>query len=231
MKCLDAFRLDGRIAVVTGASSGLGEHFAEVLASVGARVVLAARRTDKLTLAHAHHRLAALRRRAVGVLRLDALLHARQVWRQCLALGLAALLLLWSTPACAGAGLQSGELRFQAGLIGRQRLFEDLALLRVHALGLGAELPRLQPRELERDALDLRVAPLDRLRLRVDTLALFANVLALLCDVSQHSRRRLGQFDGTQGLEVLGLHRMHIEHAGIVLPLYLRGYQDIFQLP
>ncbi|WP_107313329.1 MULTISPECIES: SDR family oxidoreductase [Burkholderia cepacia complex] len=45
---LDQFRLDGRIALVTGASSGLGAHFSHLLASVGARVALAARRIDKL---------------------------------------------------------------------------------------------------------------------------------------------------------------------------------------
>jgi NAD(P)-dependent dehydrogenase (short-subunit alcohol dehydrogenase family) len=43
-----AFRLDGRVAVVTGASSGLGERFARVLAAAGARVVLAARRLERL---------------------------------------------------------------------------------------------------------------------------------------------------------------------------------------
>lgn len=48
MNALDRFRLDGRIALVTGASSGLGVHFATVLAGVGARVALAARRIDKL---------------------------------------------------------------------------------------------------------------------------------------------------------------------------------------
>lgn len=47
-KPLNRFRLDGRIALVTGASSGLGAHFARLLASVGARVVLGARRTEKL---------------------------------------------------------------------------------------------------------------------------------------------------------------------------------------
>jgi NAD(P)-dependent dehydrogenase (short-subunit alcohol dehydrogenase family) len=45
---LDRFRLDGRVAIVTGASSGLGEHFAHVLHAVGAQVVLTARRLDRL---------------------------------------------------------------------------------------------------------------------------------------------------------------------------------------
>ena len=45
---LALFRLDGRVAVVTGASSGLGDRFARVLDAVGARVVVAARRADRL---------------------------------------------------------------------------------------------------------------------------------------------------------------------------------------
>lgn len=44
----DTFRLDGRVAIVTGASSGLGERFARVLDGAGAKVVLAARRLDRL---------------------------------------------------------------------------------------------------------------------------------------------------------------------------------------
>ncbi|PQP18333.1 SDR family NAD(P)-dependent oxidoreductase [Rhodococcus opacus] len=48
MSVLDKFRLDGRIAIVTGASSGLGVAFAQALAEAGADVVLAARRVDKL---------------------------------------------------------------------------------------------------------------------------------------------------------------------------------------
>jgi NAD(P)-dependent dehydrogenase (short-subunit alcohol dehydrogenase family) len=44
----DIFRLDGRTAIVTGASSGLGVRFAEVLHAAGANVVLAARRVDRL---------------------------------------------------------------------------------------------------------------------------------------------------------------------------------------
>jgi NAD(P)-dependent dehydrogenase (short-subunit alcohol dehydrogenase family) len=48
MAVLDRFRLDGRVAIVTGASSGLGVTIALALAEAGADVVLAARRVDRL---------------------------------------------------------------------------------------------------------------------------------------------------------------------------------------
>ena len=44
----DPFSLAGHTALVTGASSGLGAHFAAVLARAGAKVALAARRVDRL---------------------------------------------------------------------------------------------------------------------------------------------------------------------------------------
>src|SRR3954470_14476644 len=48
MGVLDRFRLDDRVAVVTGASSGLGVAFAKALAEAGADVALGARRVEKL---------------------------------------------------------------------------------------------------------------------------------------------------------------------------------------
>ncbi|HUP84050.1 MAG TPA: glucose 1-dehydrogenase [Acidimicrobiales bacterium] len=43
-----SFRLDGRVVIVTGASSGLGDRFARVLHAAGATVVVAARRAERL---------------------------------------------------------------------------------------------------------------------------------------------------------------------------------------
>ena len=48
MSILDQFRMDDRVVIITGASSGLGVAFAHAFAEVGADVVLGARRTDKL---------------------------------------------------------------------------------------------------------------------------------------------------------------------------------------
>lgn len=44
----EIFQLHGKVALVTGASSGFGFHFAKILAAHGAKVVAAARRTEKL---------------------------------------------------------------------------------------------------------------------------------------------------------------------------------------
>jgi NAD(P)-dependent dehydrogenase (short-subunit alcohol dehydrogenase family) len=48
MAVLDAFRLDGRVAVVTGGSRGLGEAFARALGEAGARVAIAARDAERV---------------------------------------------------------------------------------------------------------------------------------------------------------------------------------------
>jgi NAD(P)-dependent dehydrogenase (short-subunit alcohol dehydrogenase family) len=48
MTVLERFRLDDKVAIVTGASSGLGVGFARALAEAGADVALAARRVDRL---------------------------------------------------------------------------------------------------------------------------------------------------------------------------------------
>jgi NAD(P)-dependent dehydrogenase (short-subunit alcohol dehydrogenase family) len=61
----DIFRLDGSKALVTGASSGLGRHFALTLAQAGAEIVVAARRADKLAALVAE--IEALDRRAHAV--------------------------------------------------------------------------------------------------------------------------------------------------------------------
>ena len=47
-KAMERFRVDGKIALVTGAGSGLGRQFAVALAEAGAAVALAARRREKL---------------------------------------------------------------------------------------------------------------------------------------------------------------------------------------
>ncbi|MBV1697067.1 MAG: SDR family oxidoreductase [Hyphomicrobiales bacterium] len=59
------FDLTGKVALVTGASSGLGVRFAEVLAENGAAVALVARRADRLGALKS--RLEALGKRAVAI--------------------------------------------------------------------------------------------------------------------------------------------------------------------
>src|SRR5262245_14095802 len=48
MGILDSFSLEGKVAIVTGASSGLGVAFATGLAEAGADIAICARRVDRL---------------------------------------------------------------------------------------------------------------------------------------------------------------------------------------
>ena len=48
MTSVPQFDLTGRVALVTGASSGFGAHFSRLLAAAGAAVVMGARRADRL---------------------------------------------------------------------------------------------------------------------------------------------------------------------------------------
>lgn len=111
-------------------------------------------------LAHALHRRTAAFVGAGGVGRLVAVLHALQVLGQLLAARAAR-----RVPRNRRQGrrlrLQRGQLRLQARLVLDQRLGEQHALLGAHRLGLGAELPALQPRQLQLDLVQLRIAPGD----------------------------------------------------------------------
>ena len=64
---LPSFRLDGRLAVISGASEGIGRTFAVSFAAAGAEIVLAARRTDKLAEVKAEIEAAGGRANAVTV--------------------------------------------------------------------------------------------------------------------------------------------------------------------
>ncbi|HUW78252.1 MAG TPA: glucose 1-dehydrogenase [Candidatus Nanopelagicaceae bacterium] len=65
MGLIERFRLDGRVAIVTGASSGLGVGFAETLAEAGADLVLGARRIEKVE--EVAQRVRALGREAIAI--------------------------------------------------------------------------------------------------------------------------------------------------------------------
>jgi NAD(P)-dependent dehydrogenase (short-subunit alcohol dehydrogenase family) len=65
MSILEKFKLDGKVALVTGASSGLGVAFAEGLAEAGADIAICARRVEKLE--ETRKRVEATGRRCIAV--------------------------------------------------------------------------------------------------------------------------------------------------------------------
>jgi len=62
----DLFSLHNKIALVTGASSGLGRNFALTMAKAGADIIIGARRADKLELVA--QEIAALGRKAYPII-------------------------------------------------------------------------------------------------------------------------------------------------------------------
>ncbi len=66
MTVMDLFRLNGKVAIVTGGSRGLGFWMAEALAEAGADVVLCARRLEPCEEAAGHIRVMGVRSLAVG---------------------------------------------------------------------------------------------------------------------------------------------------------------------
>jgi len=118
-------------------------------------------------LADARHRAPAAGLRAVGALGLVVVFHTTQVRGErvaarptCGRLGRCAR---GGCAGCSRGGFTPKPLQLlaQARLVLGQRLLEQAALLGVHSFGLGAELPALEPGQLEGDLLDLGLAQCD----------------------------------------------------------------------
>ena len=115
--------------------------------------------------ADTHHGLAAS---AGRVLWLMVVVHPFEVLGQCLAFRLATGVGVWGATWHLEGSLQRFELGFQVCLVGRHCFLKQLALLGIHAFGLGRKLPGLQAAQLKGDAGDLGIPELDGLGLRFD---------------------------------------------------------------
>ncbi|MNX85543.1 hypothetical protein D3C86_1173830 [compost metagenome] len=160
---LDDFCHAGRLAQHLAAAAGplaidvavheeLGRHDVQALADL---------------LADARHRAPAAGLQAVGALGLVVVFDTAQVIGERVAARPTWGRLGRCVRGCCGGRGRGGftpkplELLAQARLVLGQRLLEQAALLGVHGLGLGAELPALEPGQLEGDLLDLGLAQCD----------------------------------------------------------------------
>ena len=178
----------------------LGRHDIQLLADV---------------LANANHRPSAVRRRAVRVLGFVMVFDAAQVLGQRLALGLAARL-AGRRVLRGKLGLQRIELCLQAGLVLGQRLFKQPALLGAHRLGLGAELPGLEPCQFKGDLLQLGALELELALLVLDTLIALLQLQILNRELGQHLSRQYLRSLWAQTLKVTGFECARIKHAPIM---------------
>jgi len=121
---------------------------------------------DVQALAHVfadtHHGLAAVTGRDFWLM---VVVHPSKVLGQGLAFGLAAGVGVWRVARHVEGGLQCFELGLKVGLVGGKSLFKQLALLCIHAFGLGRELTGLEAAQLKGDAGDLGIPELDGLGL------------------------------------------------------------------
>src|SRR5262249_22029288 len=116
MTAAELFNLKGRVALVTGASSGLGVRFAEVLAREGAPVALVARRTDRLAAVKTRIEQAGGRAIAVGADVLDRTAMARAFDEAEKAFGTVTILVNNAGVAHSGRALELPEAEWRAGV-------------------------------------------------------------------------------------------------------------------
>ena len=88
-----------------------------------------------------------------------------EVLGQGLAFGLAAGVGVWRVARHLEGGPQRFELGLQVRLVSSYRFFKQLALLGIHAFGLGSKLPGLQAAQLKGDACDPGIPERDGLGL------------------------------------------------------------------
>ena len=128
---------------------------------------------------------------------------------QALAFGLAR-----GVSVCSGARhlarrFQRCELGLKVRLVGSKSFLKQLALLSIHAFGLGSKLPGLEAAQLKGDAGDLGISELNSLGLRFD-------LPALLTNVCQHAGGQFGSGGRAQTNKILGLKLIYAEHVCIV---------------